>query len=65
MRGKKNDPPPEKPKPTRKQRKLEKEEDPAKAEKLGAAKGTKDAYCTECHNWYDSTNQAQVNAHAH
>ena len=24
-----------------------------------------DALCTECKTWYDSTNQGQVNKHAH
>lgn len=38
---------------------------PEKAAKWGAKKGTKDAFCTECHEWYDSTNQGQVNRHAH
>lgn len=23
------------------------------------------AYCTECHGWYDTTDQAAVNLHAH
>jgi hypothetical protein len=23
------------------------------------------AYCTECHNWYNTDNQAEVNKHAH
>lgn len=30
-----------------------------------AAKHSNQAYCTECHSWYDAGNQAQVNAHAH
>lgn len=38
---------------------------PKEAAKWGAKKGTKDAFCTECLNWYDSTNDAEVNRHAH
>lgn len=29
------------------------------------ARTSDDAYCTECHTWYDSGDQAQVNRHAH
>ena len=30
-----------------------------------AAKHSDDAYCTECHTWYNSADAAQVNRHAH
>lgn len=30
-----------------------------------AARTSNDAYCTECHTWYDSGSDAQVNKHAH
>ena len=29
------------------------------------AANSNDAYCTECHTWYDAGNNAQVNRHAH
>jgi hypothetical protein len=38
---------------------------PKDAAKWGSQKGTNDAFCTECTTWYDSTNDAQVNRHAH
>jgi len=41
------------------------ETNPKKAEKAGAVKGVKDAFCTECGEWYDSSNSGQVNRHAH
>jgi hypothetical protein len=41
------------------------DESPEEAERKGAEKGVKDAWCTECHEWYDSSNQGQVNRHAH
>ncbi len=39
--------------------------DPDAAATIGKKKGTRDAFCTECETWYDSTNGAEVNKHAH
>lgn len=38
---------------------------PEKAAKLGDRKGVKDALCTDCGSWYDSSNRGEVNRHAH
>lgn len=48
-----------------KNERIKKTTHPKTAAKLGAQKGTQDAFCTECKNWYDSTNKAQVDQHAH
>lgn len=39
--------------------------EPEAAATIGKKKGTRDALCTECDTWYDSTNDAEVNKHAH
>lgn len=36
-----------------------------KALKEARKQGVKDALCTECMEWYDSTNDAEVRKHAH
>lgn len=38
---------------------------PEAVEKRGRKPGARDALCTECGTWYDSSNDAQVNRHAH
>ncbi len=38
---------------------------PKDAAKWGAKKDTNDAFCTECLTWYNSSNAAEVNKHAH
>ncbi len=39
--------------------------DPDAAATIGKKPGTRDAFCTECETWYDSTNDNEVNRHAH
>lgn len=46
-------------------RKKDDDDSPEEAERKGSEKGVDDALCTECDQWYDSSNQAQVNRHAH
>lgn len=38
---------------------------PEAVEKRGSRPGAKDAFCTECGEWYDSSNTAHSNRHAH
>jgi hypothetical protein len=45
--------------------KFNKHVDPNAAEQRGSKKGTRDAWCTECEEWYDSSNDREVNKHAH
>lgn len=44
---------------------IQNETRPEQAANLGAKKGTDDAFCTDCHVWYDSSKPALVNRHAH
>lgn len=38
---------------------------PEKQAKKDDKKNTIDAFCTECHTWYNSSNHSEVNKHAH
>lgn len=38
---------------------------PEAVEKRGRKPGRKDAFCTECETWYDSSDDGQVNRHSH
>lgn len=44
---------------------LARQTDPDRAARLGKKANTNDAYCTECTEWYNTSNQAEVNKHAH
>ena len=44
---------------------IKRQTNPERAAHLGAKPGVDDAFCTECETWYDSTNDKQVNKHAH
>lgn len=52
-------------KPSRADRRLARQRNPERAAKAGMKAGTKDAWCTECEEDYDTSDQAALNRHAH
>jgi hypothetical protein len=45
------------------ERKLSRTKRPERAARLGNVAGVKDAFCTECKEYYDSNTEAQKHAH--